>query len=34
LACQRACKQLDHLAIQIIAVKNRLQADDAQRQAS
>jgi transposase len=28
LACQRACKQLDHLATQITAVKNRLQAID------
>ena len=27
-ACQRACKQLDHLATQITAVKNRLQAID------
>jgi transposase len=28
LACQRACKQLDHFATQITAVKNRLQAID------
>jgi transposase len=28
LACQRACKQLDHLVTQITAVKNRLQAID------
>ncbi len=28
LACQRACKQLDHLATQITALKNRLQAID------
>ena len=27
-ACQRACKQLDHFATQITAVKNRLQAID------
>jgi Transposase len=27
-ACQRACKQLDHFATQITAVKNRLQASD------
>jgi transposase len=27
-ACQRACKQLDHLVTQITAVKNRLQAID------
>jgi transposase len=27
-ACQRACKQLDHVATQITAVKNRLQAID------
>src|SRR6266516_3207795 len=27
-ACQRACKQLDHLATQITAIKNRLQAID------
>jgi len=28
LACQRGCKQLDHLATQITAIKNRLQAID------
>ncbi len=28
LACQRACKQLDRLASQIVALKNRLQAVD------
>ena len=27
-ACQRACKQLDHFATQITAIKNRLQAID------
>jgi transposase len=27
-ACQRACKQLDHLVTQITAIKNRLQAID------
>jgi hypothetical protein len=27
-ACQRACKQLDHVATQITIVKNRLQAID------
>jgi transposase len=27
-ACQRACKQLEHFATQIVAVKNRLQAID------
>jgi len=28
LACQRGCKQLDHLTTQITAIKNRLQAID------
>jgi hypothetical protein len=28
LACQRSCKQLDHVGTQIVAIQNRVQAID------